>query len=325
MDESWTVGVDLGGTKLKVARVNSLGEIGDVRALPTNTLGGPEAVEADIVTAIGDIKNNAATRPEGVGIGVAGQIDHEKGSVLFAPNLGWHEVSLRVDLEAALGMPVVVTNDVRAITWGEWIHGAGKGYKDVICLYVGTGVGGGLIVGGKSVPGSTNTAGELGHLTVVMDGPSCTCGNRGCLEAIAGGWAIARRAREMADRSPEGAKTLLRLAQGKPDLLTAEIVAKAAHAGDELSMLIFDEVARALIAGCVSLVNALNPRRLILGGGVIDGVPELIDRIGQGVKERALPAACRSLEIVPGLLGNDAGVIGAAAFAVQEGSDRQNV
>jgi glucokinase len=136
-----------------------------------------------------------ASPPVG-GSGSAGQIDPEHGMVRFAPNLGWHNVPFQSDLAGALGLPVVVTNDVRAATWGEWLHGAGKGCNDLVCLFIGTGIGGGVVSGGKMLSGCSNTAGEVGHMIINLHGPPCSCGSRGCFEALAGGWAIARQARE---------------------------------------------------------------------------------------------------------------------------------
>ena len=222
----------------------------------------------------GALQERAGSRPVAVGVGIPGQIEEETGVVLFAPNLGWRKVPLLADLRHLLGMPVAVTNDVRAITWGEWVHGAGRGIDDIVCLYVGTGIGGGVVSAGRLLSGCTNTAGELGHITVDMDGPPCTCGNSGCLESIAGGWAIARQAQQMIREDGQAGKTLLAFAEGSVDAVTAETVARSASAGDSLSLALLEKVGRALTAGCVSLVNAFNPCKLILGGGVIDGVPE---------------------------------------------------
>ena len=316
MDGKWAVGIDLGGTKLKVASVDYKGSIIDVKVVPTKVEEGPKAVEKDIVKAVWELQKETGKEPMGIGIGMAGQIERESGVVRFSPNLGWHNVPLKDDLEASLGMPVFITNDVRAITWGEWIHGAGKGFDDLVCIYVGTGVGGGLVVGGKVVSGTNNTAGEVGHLVVNVNGPSCTCGGKGCLEAIAGGWAIARKARKIAGQKPDSSKVLLDLADGKIEEITAETVVKAFRAGDKISTGILNEVVAALTAGCISLVNLLNPKLLILGGGVIDGMPELVDKIAKGVRGSALPAAVQLVNIVPGKLGNDAGAIGASSLAI---------
>ena len=165
--------------------------------------------------------------------------------------------------------------------------------------------------------GCSNTAGELGHMTIDMNGPECHCGNRGCLEAHAGGWAIARRARQAIAAEPKAGTNLLQMAGGQPDQVTAKVVAQAARQGDALAQKLVDEVALALIAGATGLVNAFNPCRLILGGGVMEGMPELLDRIDQGVRQRALVAARDPLQVLPAQLHNDAGVVGAAALALR--------
>jgi glucokinase len=251
---------------------------------------------------------------------VAGQITATGGVVRFAPNLNWREVPLQDRLHQALNLPVAITNDVRAATWGEWRHGAGQGADDLICLFIGTGIGGGVVSGGRMLSGCTNTAGELGHITVDINGPRCTCGHRGCLEALAGGWAIARQAREAIRNDPAAGKAFFQAAGLKEpaalEEVNAKVVAAAGGAQNPLARLLVDEVARALIAGTVGLVNAFNPCRLILGGGVIQGLPELLDRIAAGIRASALNAATEGLEVLPAKLRNDAGVVGAATLAI---------
>jgi glucokinase len=311
------MGVDLGGTKVEVARVHAAGTLIERLRRPTDVKDGVDAVEDEIVAAVRELEERAGSSPAGIGIGVAGQIEQDSGIVRFAPNLEWHDVPLQSDLSRALRLPVVVANDVRAATWGEWLHGAGQGCDDLICLFIGTGIGGGIVSGGQMLSGCSNTAGELGHIPIDLHGPECHCGNRGCLEAHAGGWAIARRAREAIAGKPEAGARLLEMAGGRPDDVTAQIVAEAAHQGDPLAQKLVDEVAEALIAGATGLVNAFNPCRLILGGGVMEGMPELLDRIDGGVRQRALAAARDPLQVLPAQLHNDAGVVGAAALALR--------
>jgi glucokinase len=313
----WAIGVDLGGTKIEVARVGAGGKLSQRVRRPTNIQSGPAAVKAEIVAAVLDLQAGASSLPAGVGVGVAGQVDSKRGLVRFAPNLGWRDEPLQPDLSQTLGLPVVIVNDVRAATLGEWLYGAGQGCNDLICLFVGTGIGGGVVSGGQLLSGCSNTAGELGHITIDTQGPSCHCGNQGCLEALAGGWAIARQAKDAVSANPVAGASLLKMAGGHSDAITAEIVAQAAKASDPLAVHLIDNVARALIAGVVSLVNAFNPCRLILGGGVMEGLPELVQRIDQSVRQRALAAAIEPLRILPAQLHNDAGVVGAAALAMQ--------
>ena len=313
----WAIGVDLGGTKVEIAQVNGSGRLLERLRRPTLVQGGPEGVREEIVAAVKNLRDKAASPPVGVGVGLAAQIDPEQGMVHFAPNLGWRNVPFQEDLGKALGLPVVVTNDVRAATWGEWLHGAGRGCDDLVCLFVGTGIGAGVVSGGRMVSGCSNTAGEVGHMTIDLHGPSCTCGGRGCFEALAGGWAMARDAREAVSADPSPGASLLKLAGGRPEAITAEMVSLAAKEGDPLARRLIDSVVQALIAGCVSVVNAFNPCRLVLGGGVMEGSPELVERIDRGVRQRALSAATQLLQILPAQLKGDAGVIGAAVLAMQ--------
>ena len=316
-EQQWAMGVDLGGTKVEVAHVDAAGHLLQRLRRATDVKDGPGAIEAEIVAAVRELEANTGCPPAGVGVGVAGQIDAPDGIVRFAPNLGWRDVPLQADLAKALGLPVVVLNDVRAATWGEWQHGAGQGVDDLVCVFVGTGIGGGVVSGGRMLSGCSNTAGEVGHITIDLHGPPCHCRNRGCLEALAGGWAIARRAQEAIAADPDAGAALLRLAAGSPAAITAEHVAQAAHAGDRLGQALVDEVATALTAGAVALVNAFNPCRLILGGGVIEGMPELVECVSMGVRERALAAAGEPLQVLPAQLHGDAGVVGAAVLAMR--------
>ncbi len=316
-DETWAVGVDLGATKVEVARVDSAGRLHQRLRHPTDVKEGPEAIKKEIVDLIRELQKLAGSAPIGIGIGLAGQIDPQEGVVIFAPNLYWHDVPFQSDLKQALGLPVAIINDVRAVAWGEWLHGAGEGCDDLVCLFVGTGIGGGIVSGGHMLFGCSNTAGELGHITIDLNGPPCTCGQRGCLEALAGGWAIEKIAQEAVALEPSAGAILMKLAGDTPGGITAKTVAEGVHAGDLLSLRLIERAAHALIAGCTSIVNAFNPCRLILGGGVLEGLPQLVDQIDKGVRKRALPAATKSLQVLRAKLGNDAGVVGAATLAFQ--------
>jgi glucokinase len=311
-----TIGVDLGGTKLEVALVDDKGRILEKRRQRTDFQKGPGEIIADIETCALDCLKEASAQADALGIGVAGQVDAATGALRFAPNLGWREVPLRAELMKALGLPVLITNDVRAATFGEWVYGAGRGTDDLVCLFVGTGIGGGIVSGGRLLEGFSNTAGELGHMTIIVGGRRCHCPNQGCLEAYAGGWAIGERAREAAGNDP-GGEELLALA-GSAENVTTGTVARAYHGGNALARRLIDETIRYLAAGIVSIVNAFNPRLLILGGGVIEGMPEMAGAVEQEVKSRALPAAVESLKIVKAALGGEAGVIGAATLAAKK-------
>ncbi|MFP5213091.1 MAG: ROK family protein [Acidobacteriota bacterium] len=311
------IGVDLGGTKIVTALVDGTGRVQGFIRNPTDVRGGYPAVRDQIIMLVKELIKDSRVPVCGIGIGVAGQTEPKTGLVRFAPNLDWHDAPLGEDLRAAMGLPVAVTNDVRAATWGEWFYGAGKGCDDLLCLFVGTGIGGGIVSGGRMLTGCSNTAGEVGHITVDINGPVCTCGKRGCMEAIAGGWAMGERARRAVRARPQDGMLLLAKADGDVANVTGKTVSEAFRLGDPLAREIIEETVAGLVAGAVSMVNAFNPCRIILGGGVIEGMPELVGRVDKGVREQALEAATRSLSVVRASLGNDAGVIGAAAFAMR--------
>jgi len=308
-----TLGVDLGGTKIETALVDAAGHILVSHRHPTQFEKGPNGVIADVVTSVKTCLGEVDMTAQGLGVGVAGQVDRA-GTLRFAPNLGWRNVPLQVSLEKALGMPVVVNNDVRAATWGEWRHGAGQGIDDLVCLFVGTGIGGGIVSGGRLLEGCNHTAGELGHMTIVAGGRHCHCPNRGCLEAYAGGWAIAERAQEAAHVDPKAGQRLVTLA-GSIQQISAATVTQAYTDRDPLAHRLVEETAQYLAAGLVSIINAFNPCLIVLGGGVILGLPEYATIVERAVRENALPTAVEGLRIVIAALGDKAGVIGAAALA----------
>lgn len=306
------LGVDLGGTKLYVGLVDEAGKISSHELIKTSKEG-PNAVVADIINAAK--KLSGKDEIAAIGVGMAGQIEKGTGNVLFAPNLGWKNFHLGDELRKAFKIPVSITNDVRAAAWGEWLHGAGRGCSDLLCLFFGTGIGSGIVSGGRMLVGNDNAAGEVGHMTIDINGSKCSCGNTGCFETRAAGWGIAKRAKEVLAYDPAGGKGLLELAGGKVEAINAGHVFEAARNKVPVAMKVIEEAKEAMIAGVAGLVNAFNPRKVILGGGVIERNPELIEVIRQGVPKRALKATADNLEIVPTELKGDAGVIGAAAYA----------
>ena len=307
------IGVDIGGTKIEMALVDAAGRILASHRVLTHPERGPDGVIADIVTCVETYLGEAGQSVRGLGIGVAGQVDRASGTLRSAPNLGWRNVPLQARLEKALGLTVMVSNDVRAATYGEWRHGAGQGVDDLVCLFIGTGIGGGIVSGGRLLEGYCNTAGELGHITIVAGGHRCRCPNRGCLEAYAGGWAIAERAQEAVHADPQAGQRLVTLA-GTVEQISAATVTQAYTNGDSLAHHLVEETAQCLAAGVVGIVNAFNPCLLVLGGGVIQGLPEYASMVEPIVRVNALEVAAEGLRIVTAALGNKAGVIGAAAL-----------
>ncbi|MCI4358313.1 MAG: ROK family protein [Thermoplasmata archaeon] len=309
--DSLTIGVDMGGTKIALAVVSADGSVRASHRHATETTDSADQIVAVIASCVKTCLGDSARGAKAIGAGVAGQIRERDGTLLWAPNLPWRNVPLAAKLAKATGLPAMVTNDVRAATVGEWKFGAGRGERDLVCLFIGTGVGGGIVADGHLQNGASSTAGELGHLTIVSDGRSCHCPNSGCLEAYVGGWAIAERARELAKSRPNDSGRLRELAGGI-DRITAETVTDAYRGGDPLSQEILEATVEYLAAGLVSIVNSLNPKVLILGGGVIEGLPSLIPATEALVRQRALAAAVAPLRMVRAGLGEDAGVVGAA-------------
>jgi glucokinase len=311
--KSNTLGIDLGGTKVNVGLVDKSGCLLSNYNSLVHPSREPKKVISSILEGIDICLNKANQDAQAVGIGIAAQVD-QKGVVRSSPNLGWHNFPLKKKLEEKLNLPVFVTNDVRAATWGEWKFGSGRGITDLVVLFVGTGVGGGVISGGKVIFGCNNIAGELGHITLVYNGRKCRCPNKGCLEAYAGGWAIAERAQERIRTNPKEGKNLLSIA-GSVEKITAAIVGKAYAEGDLLARKLVEDTGKYLAAGVVSIVNVFNPCCLILGGGVIEGIPDLIQMVRILVKSNALEVSVSKLEILKGTLGCNAAVIGSANLA----------
>ncbi|MFQ5800995.1 MAG: ROK family protein, partial [Candidatus Hydrothermarchaeales archaeon] len=235
----FTIGMDLGGTKVEAALIDTEGQILSEIRYPTNPDKGSDGIIADIIAAVNEFQDQAGEKVLAVGIGAAGQIDIA-GVVRSAPNLPFHNEPLQTKLEKELGLPVVVTNDVRAATYGEWRYGSGKGIDDLVVLFVGTGIGGSVVSGGQLLEGCNNTVGELGHITLVAEGRRCRCPNQGCLEAYAGGWAIAQRAQEAVSANPENGGRLTSLAGGVENI-TAAAVSQACHEGDPLAKILVEE------------------------------------------------------------------------------------
>jgi glucokinase len=310
---AWVVGADVGATKIVAGLVDPRGRIRsrDRREVPPSRA--PGAVTDRIAECIAACRASARSTPVVIGVGIAGQIDSVRGVVRYAPNLRWKNFALGPRLREASRLPVYLANDVRAIAVGEWHFGAGRGLRDLLCISVGTGVGGGVVVDGHLLEGATNSTGEIGHTMLVAGGRKCTCPHRGCLEAYVGGWAIEERARARARRSPASAKRLIREA-GAVTRITPRALERAARAGDPFSRALVEEFASEFAAGVVGLVNAFNPRRVIVGGTVAEGFPEYLHRARVAVREGCQPAAALA-QVVPSRLGPDAGILGAAWLA----------
>ncbi len=305
------IGIDVGGTNVKIALVSDKGKIIYSNSIPTRAEMGYEHTINSMKDAVKDLLKETkmkASDIEGMGFGFPGQIDCKKGIVRLAPNIpGWVNVPIASIMEKEFGIPTRVDNDVRTATLGELNYGAGVGCENLVCITVGTGIGSGLVVNGKLVRGANNAAGEIGHIKLNMQGgPLCGCGDRGCLEAYASGPSIVA----MAEEYIKGGKSTKYRELANPDI-TPYIVAVAAKEGDPVAKQIFRIMGEYIGMGLTSVVNLLNPEKIIIGGGVADAGDILLDPIRETIAKRAMTIQ-REVEVVPAQLGNTAGVIGAS-------------
>lgn len=310
--EKYKIGTDVGGTNVKIALIDKNGSLVYSNTVPTRAEMGYEYTISNIKQAIYDLMketNTDSTKIEGIGFGFPGQIDYDLGIVRTLPNIpGWNNVPLAKIMEDEFSIPTRVDNDVRCAALGELNYGAGKGSQNLVCITVGTGIGSGLIINGKIVRGASNAAGEIGHIKLQeQGGPICGCGDTGCLEAFASGPSIVALALEYIKG---GKSTKYReLATGE---ITPYIVAEAAKAGDCVAKRIFEIIGEHIGIGLASIVNLLNPEKIIIGGGVAEAGDLLLDPIKETVKKRAMPIQANAVSIVSAKLGNTAGVIGAS-------------
>ncbi len=307
------IGIDVGGTNVKIALVDEKGKIKYSNSVPTRAEMGYEYTVNNIKQAIYDLLKETKLEPkniEGIGFGFPGQVDYKSGIVRLAPNIpGWVDVPIAKLIEDEFHIPTRVDNDVRCAALGELNFGAGKGCENLICITVGTGIGSGLIVNGKLVRGASNAAGEIGHIKLQMnDGPICGCGDTGCLEAFASGPSIVA----MAEDYIRGGKSTKFREMANSNPITPYIVCEAAKAGDPVAKRIFTIIGEYIGIGMASVVNLLNPEKIIVGGGVADAGEILMTPLKETLKKRAMKIAGEAVEVVPAQLGNTAGVIGAS-------------
>lgn len=305
------IGIDVGGTNVKIALVNDKGNILYSNSVPTRAEMGYEYTVNNIKQAIRDlITETGVTNIEGIGFDFPGQIDYKNGIVRLAPNIpGWVNIPIAKIIEDEFKIPTRIDNDVHCAALGELKFGAGQDCENFICMTVGTGIGSGIVINGKLVRGASNAAGELGHIKLQMhEGPLCGCGDYGCLEAFASGPSIVA----MAEEYISGGKSTKFREMASGGEITPYIVAEAAKLGDPVAKRIFTKVGEYIGFGLASVVNLLNPEKIIIGGGVADAGDILIEPIKETIKKRAMVVAGSAVEIVPAKLANTAGVIGAS-------------
>jgi glucokinase len=324
----FVVGIDIGGTQVRVAVLQGASVHSRVNLLTgENPL--PERLLPRIYDAMQQALEKAGiTAGQIVGIGIAspGPLNSQTGTVFDPPNLpGWQHVSLRDLVKQHSGLPVVVENDANTAALGEYLFGAGCGSRSMVYITISTGIGGGVILDGKILSGTSGAAAELGHITIDRHGERCNCGNIGCLESIASGTAIARRATDALAKDPDflawiREKRLYRLegmAQNEPgqnDLVDARLVGEAAAEGIPLACAIIQDAAEAIGIGLINVIHIFNPELIILGGGVTQLGPLLLEPALHLVQKRAMKVPRDAVRIVQAQLGTDAGLIGAGAL-----------
>jgi glucokinase len=311
---AYTIGVDVGGTKVLGGVVDESGTVVKTARRDTPREGG-----SALTQAIADVAKElmAEFTIDSVGVSAAGFVSSDRKTMLATPNIaGWNGVDLDYQLTSLIGLPVVIENDANAAAWGEARFGAGRGKRHMLMLTVGTGIGGGIVVNGELYRGAFGTAAEIGHIRVVPEGHLCGCGARGCFEQYGSGNALMRHAREAIAASPDIARNLLSRGDGTLEGLTGKAITDAARDGDAVALAAFNTTAQWLGAGIASLAVVLDPECVVIGGGVIDA-GEILLKPTREALERSMPFAGKHPypEIIGAQLGNEAGLEGVADLA----------
>jgi len=317
MREKWLVGIDLGGTTTKMAFINLNGEIVHKWEINTDTSEQGKNIITNIAKSI-DGKLTELNQPKSkvlaIGMGAPGPVDVSTGFVYEAVNLGWKNYPLKDLLEVETSLPAIIDNDANIAAIGEMWKGAGEGAKELICVTLGTGVGGGIIANGEIIHGASGAGGEIGHITSLPEnGAPCNCGKTGCLETIASATGIARIAKDKLAASE--AQGILKSVYEANKTVTAKDVFDAAKQGDVLALEIVDYITFHLGLALANLANGLNPEKIVIGGGVSKAGQMLVEKVGSYVQRFAFPPVAKAVQITVATLGNDAGVIGGAWLA----------
>jgi glucokinase len=308
-----TIGVDLGGTKMLVGVLSGTEPLYEQREASTG-----QTEDELVELLVREVSEARDARPDvaAVGLGIPATIDHDRGVAVSAVNLPLSDLPIRDIVSERVGLPVFVDNDGNVAALAEYLYGAARGKPHMVMLTVGTGIGGGLILGGEIYRGSTGAGAELGHVVIQADGPPCqgNCPNHGCVEALASGTALGREGRAAAESSPDSALGKVLAAGGEVD---GKAVTEAALAGDELAIGVFDLIGGRLGVACSSFANVFQPDAIVVGGGVIAAGDLLLGPARREIRQRAL-RPMNETPILEATLGNDAGMIGAAAMARRE-------
>jgi len=321
MTSSYFIGVDLGGTNIRTARFARQSHIPEAKAKhPTQGAGGPEVVYQRLEAAIREVAPNDLADVAGVGIAIPGPTDPYQGIVMKAPNLpGWINLPLKQIMEQRLGRPVFLGNDANLAALGEWKFGAGRGHDDVLYLTISTGIGGGVISGGRMLLGARGLAAEVGHTLLDPNGPLCGCGQYGHFEALASGTAITRTARSRLKAGQGAGSKVIDLVAGDLDKVTSAVVGQAAQAGDEFARKLIAEAGEYIGQALASLLHSYNPSIVIFGGGVSMLGDLLLEPARAKLRQYAMSDAYwENCPLVVAALGDDSGLVGAGTLVMEE-------
>lgn len=316
MTRELAIGIDVGGTKVAAALVSRSSDT--IRVLRTFT---PQGSADEIVSVVEELVEDllgseecSGARPR-VGLGVPAQIDFSHQEILFCTNLPLEGSDFSAEISKRFDLPVIMDNDANLAALAETRFGAASACSHVVCITLGTGIGGGLIVDGKLYRGWLGSGAEMGHITIEHDGRNCACGGRGCLETLVAGPALERNARAAIPRHPES--LLAEMVGGDPENVTGEVVTEAAQKGDPVAIELMTEIGSILGRAIASLANVLNPQVFVIGGGMIDAGDLILEPARRVVAECAMQGVLPGLRIVPAALGNNAGYLGAATLAFE--------
>lgn len=313
----FTAGVDIGGTHIKIVLLDSGGNLVAQGKIETDAGRGPGPALERLMQEVKSLlasRNIMQGEMRALGIGAAGPLDTARGVVVQAPNLpGWEGTPINEILNRGLEIPVFLENDANLAAFGEHRLGAGRGSDSLICLTLGTGIGGGIIIDGEILSGALGAGAEPGHITIEQGGARCACGNRGCLEAMASATAVARMAVETIQEGR--GKIISELAGGAVERVDAETVHKAALKGDADAVEILEKAGRSLGVGIAAMINIFAPRTVVLGGGLMEAGRFILEPAKEEALGRALKSFTQGISIVPAMLGSSAGAIGAACYA----------
>ncbi len=310
---NYAIGIDLGGTKILTGLVDKkTGKVLSSKKYKTNKEKGADHVVAKIIQSVKELLDESKldiSQIDSIGIGAPGQVDREKGILIYAPNLNCSNLNLKEILEKEFSVPVFLGNDVEIATVGEMKFGSGVGFNNFVCIFVGTGIGSGIAKDGKIYYGASGTAGEIGHIVVDSAGRPCGCGGNGCLEAYASRTAIEQR---IIGGLKKGRESVITEYMDDNGQISSKMIKKALEANDELVTRSLFEASDYLSDGLATVINFYNPELIILGGGLIDAIDVFYERTIKKAKAKALPIPAKSIKFKKAKLGDFSGVIGAS-------------